>query len=172
MSYTIKRTNGTVAYVAKHATSAREAVKAAVKDGADFYGANLTEADLSWANLTGANFYGANFYGANFYGANLTGANVAGADLARAELFGAEGIVHVGPVDRWDMYAVRWPDGPRIKAGCRWFTVGEAREWWEKGGGTGNTPEHGPLMLAGVEELLTLARAHEWEMPPGQEVAS
>ncbi len=137
MSYTIKRTNGTVAYVAEHATSAREAVEAAVKDGANFYGANVARADL--------------------YG---------------AELSGAEGIVHVGPVDRWDMYAVRWPDGPRIKAGCRWFTVGEAREWWEKGGGTGNTPEHGPLMLAGVEALLTLARAHGWEMPPGQEVAS
>lgn len=33
-------------------------------------------------------------------------------------------------------------------------------------------PEHGPLMLAGVEALVALARAHGWEMPPGQEVAS
>lgn len=167
MSYTIKRTDGNVAYVAKHAMLACEAVEAAVKDGA-----NLTGADLSKADLDGANLTRANLTGADLDGADLTRADLTRAELYRAELSGAKGIVHVGPIDRWDMYAVRWPDGPRIKAGCRWFTVDEAREWWEKGGRSGNAPEHGPLMLAGVEALLTLARAHGWEMPPGQEVAS
>ncbi len=137
MSYTIKRTDGNVAYVAEHATSAREAVEAAVRDKADLSGADLT--------------------GAHLYGAHLTGAT---------------GIIRIGPIDGWEMYAVQRSGGPRIKAGCRWFTVGEARGWWGKGGGSGNTPEHGPRMLAGVEALVALARAHEWEMPPGQEVAS
>ena len=103
------------------------------------------EAVRQGVSLARANFSGANFYGANF--------------------FGAEGILHVGPVDGWDMYAVRWDDGPRIKAGCRWFTVTEAREWWGKGGTPGNKPEHGPLMLAGLEALLALAKDHGWEMP-------
>lgn len=204
MSYAIKRNNGTVAYVAEHATSAREAAEAAVKDGANLiganliganlaeadlvgahlFGANLTQANLIGANLTDADLAGANLTGADIYWANLAGANLTGANLYRAELSGAKltrvnlrganltganqreakGIVHVGPVDGWDMYAVRWPDGPRIKAGCRWFTVGEAREWWEKGGEPSNAPGHGPLMLAGVEALVALARAHGWEM--------
>ncbi len=137
MSYTIKRTDGNVAYVAKHAMLACEAVEAAVRDKADLSGADLT--------------------GAHLYGAHLTGAT---------------GIIRIGPIDGWEMYAVQRSGGPRIKAGCRWFTVGEARGWWGKGGGPGNTPEHGPRMLAGVEALVALARAHEWEMPPGQEVAS
>ena len=85
---------------------------------------------------------------------------------------GTEGILHVGPVDGWDMYAVRWDDGPRIKAGCRWFTVTEAREWWGKGGAPGNKPEHGPLMLAGLDALLAMAKAHGWEMPCGWEMAA
>ncbi len=137
MSYTIKRTDGNVAYVAKHAMLAHEAVEAAVRDKADLSGADLTREHL--------------------YGADLTGAT---------------GIIRIGPIDGWEMYAVQRSGGPRIKAGCRWFTVGEARGWWGKGGGPGNTPEHGPRMLAGVEALVALARAHGWEMPPGQEVAS
>lgn len=142
MSYTIKRTDGNVAYVAKHAMLAHEAVEAAVRDKADLTGADLSRAHLSRAHLSGA------------------------------DLTGATGIIRIGPIDGWEMYAVQRSGGPRIKAGCRWFTVGEARGWWGKGGGPGNTPEHGPRMLAGVEALVALARAHEWEMPPGQEVAS
>jgi hypothetical protein len=124
MSYTIKRTDGNVAYVAKHAMLACEAVEDAVRDKADLSGADLSGADLS--------------------GAHLSGAHLSGADLT-----GATGIIRIGPIDGWEMYAVQRSGGPRIKAGCRWFTVDEAREWWRKGGGLGNAPEHGPLMLAG-----------------------
>lgn len=143
MSYTIMRTTGTVAYVAERATSAREAVEAAVRDR---------------TNLSGADFTGADFSGVHFTGVDFTG----------ADFTGAIGIIRMGPIDGWEMFAVRWPDGPRIKAGCRWFTVNEAREWWEKGGGPGNTPEHGPLMLAGLDALVALAREHEWEMGEAQ----
>jgi len=172
MSIEIKRIDGTVAYESQSATSLKEAAEEAVRQGvslarahfplAHFPGANFSLADFSLANFSGANFSGANFYKADFSLANFYGAN----------FYGAEGILHVGPVDGWDMYAVRWDDGPRIKAGCRWFTVSEARKWWGKGGAPGNKPEHGPLMLAGLEALLALAKDHGWEMPPGQEVAS
>ena len=152
MSIEIKRIDGTVAYESQSATSLKEAAEEAVRQGVS----------LALANFPGADFYKANFSGANFSGANFFGAN----------FFGVEGILHVGPVDGWDMYAVRWDDGPRIKAGCRWFTVSEARKWWGKGGAPGNKPEHGPLMLAGLDALLAMAKAHGWEMPCGWEMAA
>ena len=187
MSIEIKRIDGTVAYESQSATSLKEAVAEAVRQGVSLAGANCSEAHFSGANFSGANFSGANCSEANFSRANCSeanfsrancseanfyGANFFGADFYGVNFFGAEGILHVGPVDGWDMYAVRWDDGPRIKAGCRWFTVSEARKWWGKGGAPGNKPEHGPLMLAGLEALLALAKDHGWEMPPGQEVAS
>ena len=137
---------------------------------ADFYKANFSlanfsGADFSRANFSRADFSLANFYGADFSLANFSLANFSGASFYGANFFGVEGILHVGPVDGWDMYAVRWDDGPRIKAGCRWFTVSEAREWWGEGGAPGNKPEHGPLMLAGLDALLAMAKAHGWEMP-------
>ena len=98
-------------------------------------------------------------------GADLRGANLRGADLTGADLTGADGVLAIGPIDTWIMYAVRFPDGPRIKAGCRWFTVAEAREWWGNGGAVQDTVTHGPRMLAGVDALMALARAHGWEVP-------
>lgn len=172
MSIEIKRIDGTVAYESQSATSLKEAAEEAVRQGVSLARAHFPLAHFSGANFSGANFYKADFYKANFSLANFSGADFSRANFYGANFYGAEGILHVGPIDRWDMYAVRWPDGPRIKAGCRWFTVSEAREWWGKGGAPGNKPEHGPLMLAGLDALLAMARAHGWEMPPGQEVAS
>jgi len=192
MSIEIKRIDGTVAYESQSATSLKEAVAEAVRQGvslarahfpgANFFGVHFSGADFSRANFSRADFSLANFYGANFFRAdfslaNFSRANFYGADFSRANFYGAnfylaEGVLHVGPVDGWDMYAVRWDDGPRIKAGCRWFTVSEARKWWGKGGAPGNKPEHGPLMLAGLDALLAMAKAHGWEMPCGWEMAA
>ena len=152
MSIEIKRIDGTVAYESQSATSLKEAAEEAVRKGV-----SLARADFSGANCSEANFFGA---------------DLSRADFSLANFSGAKGILHVGPVDGWDMYAVRWDDGPRIKAGCRWFTVTEARAWWGKGGAPGNKPEHGPLMLAGLDALLAMAKAHGWEMPCGWEMAA
>ena len=167
MSIEIKRIDGTVAYESQSATSLKEAAEEAVRQGV-----SLARAHFPLAHFSGANFSGANFYKADFYKANFSLANFSGANFFGANFFGVEGILHVGPVDGWDMYAVRWDDGPRIKAGCRWFTVSEARKWWGKGGAPGNKPEHGPLMLAGLDALLAMAKAHGWEMPCGWEMAA
>ena len=145
----IERIDGTIAYDAPSAATMRDAVTAAVAAGADLARAYLRGADLAGAYLTGANFRGAYLRGANLTGADLTG---------------ADGVLAIGPIDTWIMYAVRFPDGPRIKAGCRWFTVAEAREWWGKGGEAKDTETHGPRMLAGVDALLALAAAHGWEV--------
>ena len=147
----IKRTSGAVVYEAPNAATMRDAVTVAIAAGANLRGAYLIEADLRGADLEGA---------------DLRGADLEGADLRGADLEGADGVLAVGPIDTWIMYAVRYPDGPRIKAGCRWFTVAEAREWWGKGGEAKDTETHGPRMLAGVDALLALAAAHGWEVSP------
>ena len=185
----IKRTDGTIAYEATNAATMRDAVTAAVAAGADlaradprgadlsgaylsgadlreadFTGADLSGADLLRADLREADFRGAELGGADLSGADLTRANLRGAYLRGADLSGAYGVLAIGPIDTWIMYAVRFPDGPRIKAGCRWFTVAEAREWWAQGGEEKDTVSHGPRMLAGVDALTALARAHGWEV--------
>ena len=71
------------------AESMREALKKAVKAGANLYGANLARANLARANLARANLDRVNLYGANLARANLDGANLYGANLARANLDGA-----------------------------------------------------------------------------------
>jgi len=160
----ISRLDGTIAYDAPSAATMRDAVTAAVAAGADLAGANLRGADLRGADLTGADLAGANLAGAYLSGADLREADFTRAYLRGADLSGAYGVLAIGPIDTWIMYAVRFPDGPRIKAGCRWFTVTEAREWWAQGGEEKDTVTHGPRMLAGVDALTALARAHGWEV--------
>jgi hypothetical protein len=105
--------------------------------------------------------------------ADLCGADLCGADLCDAVLRGADlrGAVlgrtlqRIGPIDGWTMVSVRWDDGPRIACGCRWFTIAEAREHW--GPGCAPRRAHGDLMLAGLDALVAICRAHGW---PGCEV--
>ena len=118
-----------------------------------------TRANLRGADLTGANLMGANLTGAHLADANLTGADLTGADLSGAVL--GRTIQRIGPIDAWTMVAVRWADGPRIACGCRWFTVPQAREHW--GPGCADRREHGDIMLAGLDALMAICRAHGWE---------
>ena len=59
------------------------------------------------------------------------------------------------------MVAVQWDDGPRIACGCRWFTLAEARAHW--GPGCDDRRKHGDLMLAGLDAILSICRAHGWQ---------
>ena len=96
--------------------------------------------------------------------ADLTRAYLSGAYLSGADLSGAvlgRTIQRIGPIDAWTMVAVRWADGPRIACGCRWFTVPQAREHW--GPGCADRREHGDIMLAGLDALMAICRAHGWE---------
>ena len=81
------------------------AVKVAVKENADLYGAdlssadlygadlssaNLRSADLSSANLRSADLSSANLRSANLYGADLSSADLRSANLYGADLYGAD----------------------------------------------------------------------------------
>ena len=92
-------------------------------------------------------------------------ADLRGAYLLGAYLHGVTGVLCVGPCDSWLMYAVQHDDGPRIQAGCHWFTVDEARKYWapeNHSRWTRPDAEHGERMLAGLDALLALSRAHGW----------
>ncbi len=155
--------------------------------GADLYGANLSSANLSGADLSRANLSGADLSGADLSGANLSranlsraylsraylssanlsranlsGADLSGADLSGADLYGADHILRGPCLDGHEVFLVRFEDGPRYKAGCRWFSVAQAKEHW-------NNPEHGGgrkhcvLMLTGLAGLLEVAHLLGWE---------
>ena len=96
---------------------------------ANFCGANLSRANLRWANLRWADLSEANLRWANLRGANLSEAN-----LRRANLSGAK-CIYLLPVQ--DPRGYSWPHAIlcsdeewRIRAGCRFFTIPEARAHW------------------------------------------
>jgi hypothetical protein len=130
-----------------------DAVQAAVKSGANLFGAdlsgadlsganlsradlsgaNLSRADLSGANLSGANLSRADLSGADLSGANLFGADLFGADLSGADLFGEKiarcerPFISVGPIgSRFDnLLAFLTEKGVRIRTGCFFGTEKE-----------------------------------------------
>jgi uncharacterized protein YjbI with pentapeptide repeats len=87
----------------------------------------LSGSDLSWADLRGANLTWAYLAGTDISGADLRGAVLLG-----AVLFGAKGINQLQISEpmpyRWS--AVNYGDHWMIAAGCRWFTLAEARARW------------------------------------------
>ena len=129
---------------------------------ADLGGADLRGAYLGGADLRGADLRGAYLGGANLGDAVLGGADLRGADLRGAYLGGAKGILIAGPANGWLFHAVRWKDGPRFAASCRWFGIAEARAHWAQDKGRDG---HNAIALATVEALLAMARAQGWEMP-------
>jgi hypothetical protein len=97
--------------------------------------ANLSDANLSRAYLLGADLSRTDLSGSNLSDANLSDANLSGADLSSANLSGANvshTIIIAGPQrsDGYNFYAWRDKDIIRIMAGCRYFTLNEARRHW------------------------------------------
>lgn len=132
---------------------------------ANLAGADLAGADLSSADLFGANLAHADLAYADLSSAHLSGANLACANLAHADLSGAHGVLSVSPCSGYLMCAVRYPAGPAIYAGCRSFAnIALARKHWIDTATEGRK-RHCEQMLAGVDALLALARAHAWELP-------
>ena len=131
--------------------------------GANLSRADLSGADLSWANLSGANLSGADLSRADLSRADLSGANLSGANLSGA--VNAPQLLQLGPVDNWLITLINTPTGWRVVAGCRDFTVDEARAHWKAKSHVdwgGYTEGHGNRMLAAVDALLKLAKAYGW----------
>lgn len=99
--------------------------------GVNLSRANLSDADLSGADLSGANLSGANLSGSYLHGVDLSGANLSRAYLSGADLSGAIGVSYA-MLGEYQFTLIDGPT-PMIHAGCRWFTVPEARAHWAEG---------------------------------------
>ena len=105
-------------------------VEAAVKSGANLYGADLSRANLSSADLSRANLSSADLSGANLSRAYLYGANLYGADLSRAKginPFSCTSLLMLldqpGPIVAYKLVTAKG-EGP-FNGGVK-YTVGEA----------------------------------------------
>ncbi len=145
----------------------RANLRVAKLHGADLYGANLSGADLRWsdlrwsdlrrADLSGADLRGANLRWSDLRRAGLSGADLSGADLSDADLSGANFMGAKGflllPVQDTRGYsfahAIETDEGWRIRAGCRDFSIEDAREHW--GAGYKGDREQGDLYLYAVD---------------------
>jgi hypothetical protein len=87
--YEIKTLGGRVLFTAPDATTARQAMLAAVSHRANLRGVDLRGVDLRGVDLGGANLGGANLGGVDLGGAYLGVANLGGADFGGADLRGA-----------------------------------------------------------------------------------
>ena len=139
--------------------------------GADLGGADLRDADLGDADLGGANLRDANLRGANLGGADLGGANLGDADLGDADLGGANlgGANLIDGGQRSDGYRFigHIKDGAlMICAGCRYFTLPEARAYWGAAGYRNRALGDEALVIldhiekvAAIRKLLPIAEA-------------
>jgi uncharacterized protein YjbI with pentapeptide repeats len=145
--------------VAELIAQARERSERADLSGADLRRANLRYANLRYADLSGANLSGADLRGADLSGADLRGAELRGANLSGANLSGA-GVVSLGYDTRGYHFLLRKEDELRVTAGCRRFTLPEARAHWT----TAHNEE--PLLraeiLARLDMAETIAAAMGW----------
>ena len=84
------------------------------------------------AKLHAADLCGAGLHGANLRGADLSGANLRGAVLTNADLADAAGVAHplINDPRGHRCIAIAHPDGWRVHAGRRWFTLDEAEAHW------------------------------------------
>ena len=120
---------------------------------------NLGGANLSMANLRGTKLRGANLSGADLSRADLGGADLSGADLAEVR------AIIDGGQDARGYRVLGWlRDGQlMLKAGCRNFTLAEARAHW---GRADYLEDHDAAtqaeMIARVELVVAVARAREW----------
>jgi hypothetical protein len=141
---------------------------------ANLSSANLSWANLSWANLSSANLSSANLSGANLSGANLSSANLSGANLSGANLSGAnlygQRIIDAGlRSDGWRFLLTGFAEeGWRIKAGCRNFTIEDARKHWSL---RYVGEQRGAESLAILDHIERMAKARGWDLlaPPVDE---
>jgi len=175
---TIRRRDGSVLFHSATATTTAQAVNELVAEArrnlrsadlrsADLYSADLRSADLRSADLRYADLRSADLHYADLRSADLRYADLHYANLRYADLRSAKNVPHVltvGPLDGWLITLTNTLDGWRFTAGCRYLTEGEARAHWADASGWSpdSAPEHGARMLAGVDALISMARALGW----------
>ena len=91
-------------------------------------GANLDRASLVGANLDRASLDRASLVGASLVGASLDGASLVGAKINDKTAIGI--LRRATRLDGYEFFLWHCQEGFYVKAGCRWFTLNEARQHW------------------------------------------
>lgn len=117
--------------------------------GASLIRVNFNQADLRYANLNGANLYDSSFDQARMTGADVTDCNLDDTTLGAADAKYMYGIIMLAELNDYFVWA--YPRGQekllRIRAGCRDFTLAEARDHWSR-------DDAGTLPASGREEIF------------------
>jgi hypothetical protein len=112
-------------------------------------------ARLDHASLDGASLDHARLVGASLDHARLVGASLVGARLDHARLWNATGIIclPVGDSRGYRPVAVWQGDLWTIAAGCRWFTVDEARTHYARPESASGSRALAEMYLAAIDWL-------------------
>lgn len=125
--------------------------------GIQMPGCRLVRADLRGTILRDANLEGCAFGGARMHDCDLTNANIDDVDLSDTESGYIHGIISLGELDGWRVYGYRKSDGHlRIRAGCRNFSLEDAREHWEE-------RDDRKEIFAALSLLEIVAQNREWK---------
>lgn len=132
--------------------------------GADLSNCNFNNADLRHANLRGCDLHDSVFDGTRMTGADITDANLDDVNLGHTDSRYVIGLILLDELNDYFVWA--YPRGKekflRIRAGCRDFSLQEAREHW-------SYDEKGTKPAAGREEIFAalplievMARRMDW----------
>ena len=97
--------------------------------GGNFFGSDFFGSDFRGGNFRGGNFRGGDFCGGNFLDGDFCGGNIV-TELGR---FKPRRILTVtSEVEGWPKTLVDLDGVAYILAGCRWFTLADARKHWKE----------------------------------------
>jgi uncharacterized protein YjbI with pentapeptide repeats len=122
--------------------------------GADLSGADLSRANLSRADLSRADLSGAYLSSAYLSGAYLSGANLSGANLMDGIKATSAPHRRATRADGYEFLLWHTDVGWRVRAGCRFFTMDEARAHW-----SATRPLDTPLGVE-TDDILTMFERH------------
>jgi len=167
-----------VRYRSETAKTREEAILEAIKkkndlSDCDLSGCDLSDCDLSGSNLRGSNLRGSDLSGSDLRGSNLSGSDLRGSDLSGSDLRGSDlrgsdlrgsdlsgsdlrgsNLIDVGQTLRGYQFFGYWRNGIRVKAGCRDYSLSEAKTHWA------DAPEE----LAKVNLIEITAVIRNWEV--------
>ena len=162
MKFEVKnRFSGDVQFIAEIHTGSEDtpfrlglAVQWAMGNGTDLCRTNLRDANLRGVDLRGA---------------NLRDANLRDADLCGANLEHNKTVISCGLGD-YAMLIHQGREGLMVKAGCRYFSIDEAKKHWNenKNSWTTKTDEYGERQLRMLAFLESEASVLGWAAEAGQ----
>ena len=142
------------------------AVKVAIKENKDLSGSDLSRLDLRWSNLSRldlsrSDLSGSNLRKSNLSGSNLSGSNLSGSDLSDTK-YNNDIISHIVAratrLDGYEFFAFATDNGIKIKAGCKYLSIKEAKAHVAKN--YPNTPK-AIETLSIIRHIESMAKLHK-----------